>query len=239
VPFQSKAYLQSEAANQSISATVQRFSWARERRFEAPMFPFDVILFDVGGVLLTNGWDHRERAVVAKQFNLDLTELEAHHAAHYDAWERDAINVDTYLDGAVFYEPRSFSRAEFLDAICAQSVELPDGALGVLHEVANRCNCLVGALNNEARETNDFRFEKFGLRDVFDVAMSSCYLGMRKPEAAIYKRALDILGLAGERVLFIDDRAENVAGAVGAGMKGIVFKGADGLRAELVGLGVI
>jgi putative hydrolase of the HAD superfamily len=203
------------------------------------MFPFDVILFDVGGVLLTNGWDHRERAAVTKQFSLDLVEFEARHAVHYDAWERDAINVDTYLDATVFYEPRSFSRGEFFEAICAQSAELPDGALGILHEVVSTCDCLVGALNNEARETNNYRFEQFGLRDVFDLAMSSCYVGLRKPEAAIYKRALDILGRPAERVLFIDDRPENVAGALSAGMKGIVFKGADGLRDELVSLGVL
>jgi len=203
------------------------------------MFPFDVILFDVGGVLLTNGWDHRERALVVNQFNLNLAEFEARHGTHYGAWERDSINVWAYLDLTVFYEPRSFSQREFFDAMCAQSVELKDGALGVLHEVATTCNCIVGALNNEARETNDFRFEKFGLRDLFDVALSSCYLGLRKPEAAIYKRALDILGRPAERVLFIDDRAENVAGATGVGMKGIVFKGAAELRSELVDLGVL
>jgi putative hydrolase of the HAD superfamily len=203
------------------------------------MFPFDVILFDVGGVLLTNGWDHRERAVVAKQFSLDLSEFETRHAAHYDAWERDNLNIGTYLNMTVFYEPRSFSKEDFFNAMCAQSVELQGGALTVLHEVATTCNCIVGALNNEARETNDFRFEKFGLRDLFDVALSSCYLGLRKPEAAIYKRALDILGRPTERVLFIDDRAENVAGATGVGMKGVVFKGAKALRSELIGLGVL
>jgi putative hydrolase of the HAD superfamily len=203
------------------------------------MFPFDVILFDVGGVLLTNGWDHRERALVVNQFNLNLAEFETRHAAHYDAWERDAVNVWTYLDMTVFFEPRSFSPREFFDAMCAQSAELPDGALGVLREVSTTCNCLVGLLNNEARETNGYRFEKFGLRDLLDVALSSCYLGLRKPEAAIYKRALDILGKPAERVLFIDDRPENVAGAVSVGMKGIVFKGAGELRDELVELGVL
>jgi putative hydrolase of the HAD superfamily len=203
------------------------------------VFPFDVILFDVGGVLLTNGWDHRERAVVAKQFSLDLATFEALHAAHYDAWERDAINVSDYLDLTVFYEPRSFSEEAFFEAMCAQSMPIPDGALGVLHEVAASCNCIVGALNNEARETNEFRFEKFGLRDLFDVTLSSCYLGLRKPGAAIFKRALDILGRPADRVLFIDDRPENVAGATGVGMNGIVFKGADALRSELVGLGVL
>ena len=37
-------------------------------------------------------------------------------------------------------------------------------------------------------------FEKFGLRQYFEVAFSSCYMGLRKPEPAIYRRALDILG---------------------------------------------
>ena len=203
------------------------------------MFPFDVVLFDVGGVLLTNGWDHRERAAVALQFGLDLADLEARHAVHYDAWERDAINAEAYLDATVFYEPRSFTPREFFDAICAQSAELANGAIGILAEVAAQGKCLVGALNNEARETNDYRFREFGLRKYFKVSLSSCYLGLRKPEPAIYKRALDILGRPAERVLFIDDRPENVAGAQEEGIKGIVFTGADKLKAELDRLGVL
>ena len=203
------------------------------------MFPFDVVLFDVGGVLLTNGWDHRERAAVALQFGLDLADLEARHAVHYDAWERDAINAEAYLDATVFYEPRSFTPREFFDAICAQSATLANGAIGILAEVAAQGKCLVGALNNEAGETNEYRFREFGLRKYFKVSLSSCYLGLRKPEPAIYRRALDILGRPAERVLFIDDRAENVAAAVGAGMKGIVFKGADALKPELERLGVL
>jgi len=73
------------------------------------MFPFDVILFDVGGVLLTNGWDHNERAQAVEQFHLDGAEFETRHLATYDAWERDLINIWTYLDETVFYEARSFS----------------------------------------------------------------------------------------------------------------------------------
>ncbi len=193
----------------------------------------------MGGVLLTNGWDRSERAAVTAQFQLDLAAFEARHLAVYDAWERDAMPVQAYLDQTVFYEPRIFSRDEFFDAICAQSQPLPDGALGVLGEVAAAGKCLVGALNNEARETNEYRFQRFGLRKYFAVALSSCYLGLRKPEPAIYRRALDILGRPAERILFIDDRAENAAGAGKAGMKTIVFKGAEALRHELAGLGVL
>jgi putative hydrolase of the HAD superfamily len=203
------------------------------------MFPFDVILFDVGGVLLTNGWDHGERAAAMEHFHLDRAAFEARHPAPYDAWERGAIPMKAYLDATVFCEARDFSHDEFFAYMLAQSKLLADGALGILAELAASDKCMLGALNNEARETNEYRFEKFGLRRYFKVALSSCYLGLRKPDVAIYKRALDILGRPGERVLFIDDRPENVAGAAAAGMKGIRFQGADSLRRELAGLRVI
>ncbi|HEY1986353.1 MAG TPA: HAD-IA family hydrolase [Terracidiphilus sp.] len=203
------------------------------------MFPFDVILFDVGGVLLTNGWDHCERTVVLDQFQLEKAEFERRHARANDAWERDALSITEYLDATVFYEPRSYSHAEFFSAMCAQSVELPNGGLGILQEVATSGRAMVGCLNNEARATNDYRFAQFGLRQYFDVALSSCYIGLRKPGAAIYQRALDILGRPGERILFIDDRAENVAAAAAAGMKTIRFDGADRLRQDLEYLTVL
>ena len=206
---------------------------------EAPIFPFDVILFDVGGVLLTNCWDQRERAAVIEHFHLDLAEFEALHVDYYDVWERAAISLTEYLNATVFYEPRSFSRDEFFASMIAQSKQQPDGALGILAELAASNQCLLGALNNEARETNEYRFDHFGLRELFKVALSSCYLGLRKPEPAIYRRALDILGRPAERIFFIDDRAENVAGAAAAGMKAIRFEGAESLRRELASLGVL
>ncbi len=203
------------------------------------MLPFDVILFDVGGVLLTNGWDHDERAAAAAKFGLDSQELEARNAKVYAAWESNEINRGQYLDAAVFYEPRSFSRDEFFNFILAQSKLLADGALQILVELSAANRYFIGALNNEARETNDFRFAKFGLRRYFKVAFSSCYVGLRKPDPAIYRRALDILGSAPNRTLFIDDRQENVNGAAGVGMKAIRFTGAGALKAELGKMGVL
>jgi putative hydrolase of the HAD superfamily len=203
------------------------------------MFPFDVILFDVGGVLLTNGWDHGERAAAMDRFHLDRAAFEARHLAPNDAWERGIIPLKAYLDTTVFYEPRNFTRDEFFEFMLTQSKVLADGALGILAELAASDKCLVGVLNNEARETNEYRFEKFGVRALVNVALSSCYLGLRKPDLAIYKRALDLLGRPSGRILFIDDREENVASAVAVGMKGIRFEGAEALRSELAKLGVI
>jgi putative hydrolase of the HAD superfamily len=190
-------------------------------------------------VLLTNGWDHCERAVVLDRFKLDRAEFEARHPGPNDAWERDAITARQYLDETIFYEPRAFSHQEFLDAMFAQSVPLDDGALGILAELAASDKCMLGVLNNEAREPNDYRFSTFGLRSFIQVAFSSCYLGLRKPGSEIYRRALEIVGKPPARVLFIDDRAENAAAAAAAGMKAIRFEGAAPLRRELESLEVL
>jgi putative hydrolase of the HAD superfamily len=203
------------------------------------MSRFDVILFDVGGVLLSNGWDHGERAAAMEHFHLDRAAFEARHMAPNDAWERDIIPLKAYLSSTVFYEPRSFSMEQFFAFMLTQSKLLPDGAMGILAELAASNKYLLGALNNEARETNEYRFKTFELRRYFKVALSSCYLGLRKPDLAIYKRALDVLGRPAQRILFIDDREENVKSAVEAGMVGIRFDGAEALRRELVSLEVM
>jgi len=203
------------------------------------MFPFDVILFDIGGVLLTNGWDHKERSTVAEQFKLDCDALESRHAKAFEAWERGELSLDEYLDAVIFYEPRSFSREELFAAMCAQSKELPNGALCILKELAASDKCRIGALNNEARETHEFRVRNFGLHNYFQYTFTSCYMGMRKPDPKIYLRALGILGDLPERALFIDDRLENVAAAAAVGMKAVRFTGEAALREQLGALDVL
>ena len=203
------------------------------------MFPFDVILFDIGGVLLTNGWDHHERSVVVEQFKLDRDALESRHAKVFEAWERGELTLDEYLDAVVFYDPRSFSREGFFVAMCAQSKELPGGALCILKELAASDKCRIGALNNEARETHEFRVDKFALHNLFEYTFTSCYMGLRKPDPRIYLRSLGILGDRPERSLFIDDRLENVAAAAAVGMKAIRFTGEADLRRPLGSLQVL
>jgi putative hydrolase of the HAD superfamily len=203
------------------------------------MFPFDAILFDIGGVLLTNGWDHRERAGLVEQFHLDGAEFEAHHVKAFEPWERGELTLDEYLDAVVFYKPRDFSREEFFAEICAQSKELPDGALSILRELSASDKCVIGALNNEARETHEYRVDKFCLRDYLKFTFTSCYMGLRKPDPNIYRHALGILGEKPERTLFIDDRLENVAAAAAVGMKALRFTGADALRSDLQSLDIL
>ena len=201
--------------------------------------PFDAILFDVGGVMLTNGWDHNERAVVLKQFDLDRAAFEARHEKPYDAWERDTISVYDYLKAAIFYEPRSFTADDFIEAMKAQSVPIPANAMPVLKELAGGSKYLVGLLNNESRLLHEYRMEKFGLKPYLDVQLSSCYVGMRKPDADIYRRAIDIVGRPAGRILFIDDRAGNADAARAAGMQAIQFHDEEQLRMRFKELEVL
>ncbi|MFC5861462.1 HAD-IA family hydrolase [Acidicapsa dinghuensis] len=194
---------------------------------------FDAILFDVGGVMLTNGWDHNERKLLLDQFNLDREAFESRHEKPNDAWERDLLTIGGYLKETLFYEPRSFTETDFIEAMKAVSVPIPTTAIPVVRDLAESGKYLVGTLNNESRYLHEYRMRKYGIDQYLDVQFCSAFLGMRKPDADIYRRALDILSLPGDRVVFIDDRANNAAAAAAAGMHAIRFQGEDNLREDL------
>ena len=201
--------------------------------------PFDVILFDVGGVMLTNGWDHNERKAVIEQFSLVREAFESRHEKPNDAWERDTITISEYLKETVFYEPRSFTEADFLDAMKAVSLPIASTAIPVVKDIAATGRYLVGTLNNESRYLHEYRMEKYGINPYLDLQLCSAYLGMRKPDADIYRRAIDIVGRPASRILFIDDRAGNAEAARSAGMTAIQFLGEEQLRAGLKELEIL
>jgi len=203
------------------------------------MATISTILWDVGGVLLTNGWDHHERAAVLSHFGIDRDAFEQRHPEANDAWEKGLIPVEEYLARTVFYEQRNFTPQNFVDAMKEQSKVLDDSALGILGELAASDSVMLGMLNNEARELNDFRIEKFHLTDYFDVFLSSCYVGLRKPDARMFRLACDVLQLKPGEIIFVDDRSGNVQAAKDVGMLGIVYEGAEKLKSELAEAGVL
>jgi putative hydrolase of the HAD superfamily len=202
------------------------------------MATISTILWDVGGVLLTNGWGHQERAAVLSHFGLDRDAFEQRHPEANDAWEKGLVPVEEYLARTVFYEPRKFTVPEFVDAMKAESQVLEDSALGILKEIAASEAVMLGMLNNEARELNDFRIQQFGLTDFFGVFLSSCYVGLRKPDARMFRLACDVLQREPGEIVFVDDRAGNVQAATSVGMHGIVYEGPEKLKAKLTEFGV-
>lgn len=164
-----------------------------------------VIFLDMGGVILTNGWGHVSRRNAAERFGLHYAEMEVLHHFIFNIFEIGHITLDEYLDTVVFNHPRDFSRKDFRDFMMAQSEELPD-LLQWLKTWKKSCGHRIIALNNEGRELNDYRIRKFGLHECFDAFISSCEVGMRKPDPRIYQLAMRIAHAPAERCVYFDDR---------------------------------
>jgi len=201
------------------------------------MADVSLLLWDVGGVVLSNGWDHRARAAAAARFGLDAAELERRHLSVDAAFETGRLDWAGYLAATVFYETRAFSPEAFRQFMLEQSRENP-GAIATARALRASGRYTMAALNNESRELNEYRIRTFGLADVFHVFFSSCYTGLRKPDAAAYRYALDLAQRPAEEALFLDDRPENVAAAARVGLRTLEVRDPNRLGEELARVGV-
>jgi putative hydrolase of the HAD superfamily len=195
------------------------------------------IFWDVGGVLLSNAWDRTERAAALARFGLDEKEFHARHEMVVSSFERGKISLDEYLDRTVFYHDRPFTREAFRDYMFSLSQPIPE-VLALARSLAESGKYFMGTINNESRELNLQRIEKFGLREIFRLFVSSCFVGLRKPESGIYRLAIEITQINPEECCFIDDRALNLECAAKLGMKTIQMQTLEQLRGDLGKLGV-
>jgi len=193
------------------------------------------LFWDVGGVLLSNAWDHVERDLAIAHFQLDKPEFEARHQELVPAFEEGRLSLDDYLERTVFYQPRAFTREEFNRFMFSLS-KPKTGVLEIARGLSS--GCFMAILNNESRELNQYRIETFGLADCFELFVSSCFVGIRKPDERIYRLALDLVQRTAEECCFIDDRPGNVEVAVRVGMQSVLMKDPAQLRRDLQGLGV-
>lgn len=203
---------------------------------EAYLSALRAIFWDVGGVLLTNAWDRTERVKALEHFRLDPDEFHARHEMVVSSFERGKITLDEYLDRTVFYHERAFSRDDFRNYMFSLSQPISE-VLQFAQSLVDPGKYFMGTINNESRELNHYRIEKFGLRKIFRVFVSSCFVGLRKPERDIYRLALEITQFPAEDCCFIDDRPLNLESAAQLGMHTIQMKGLDQLRSDLEKLG--
>jgi putative hydrolase of the HAD superfamily len=196
-----------------------------------------LLLWDVGGVLLSNGWDHGARHAAAVRFGLDGEDLEHRHLQVDAAFETGRMSWEEYLTSTVFHVPRNFSREEFGRFVREQSTAKPAN-LALARELRRSGEFTMAALNNESRDLNEYRIETFGLRDVFHVFFSSCFTGLRKPDPAAYRYALQITQRSPDESVFLDDRPENVSAAAGLGIRTVLVGDPGRLRADLTNVGV-
>lgn len=192
---------------------------------------------DIGGVLLTNGWDRKARAEAAQLFNLDLVEVEERHHLTFDTYEVGKITLEEYLDRLVFYEDRNFSKEDFKAFMVSKSLPYND-MIKLICDLKKKYNLKVAVISNEGRELNQYRISTFKLNEFVDFFISSSFVHFRKPDADIFKVAIDISQSDVETSIYIDDRMLFVQIAEGLGLKGIFHTDYNDTKIKLAEFGL-
>ena len=182
--------------------------------------PITTLFLDVGGVLLTNGWDHHARRRAAKNFQLNLTEMEDRHHLTFDTYEEGKLTLEEYLGRVVFYQKRAFSRDQFRRFMFAQSKPFPK-MIELIRRLKARYGLKIVVVSNEARDLNSHRIQRFKLAGFVDCFVSSCFVHIRKPDTDIFRFALDIAQASVRKVLYIDNTPMFVQIAESLGIRSI------------------
>ncbi len=202
-----------------------------------PSSSITTLFLDIGGVLLTNGWDRAIRKHAADKFSLDYDEMNERHHLTFDTYEEGKLSLDEYLSRVVFYQERSFSREEFKTFMYAQSQPFPE-MIELMRGLKAQHGLQVAAVSNEGRELAVYRVQQFKLGTFIDFFVSSCFVHYRKPDADIYRIALDIAQVNPQQVVYIDDRPMFVEVAQGLEIRGILHKGYETTRIALEAMGL-
>jgi putative hydrolase of the HAD superfamily len=184
------------------------------------------LFLDIGGVLLTSGWDRKSRQLAITRFQLDGEETEERHHLIFHLYEEGKLTMDEYLERVIFYRTRNFSKEDFKTFMFQQSSPI-EGSLEFFKSLKVRNHLKVIAVNNEALELNNFRIHKFRLSQLFDAFVSSCIVHLRKPDVEIFQMACEIAHTPPRNTLFIDDRLMFVEVAISLGIHGYHFQGID------------
>ena len=199
--------------------------------------PITSLFLDVGGVLLTNGWDHHARRRATKHFKLDWAEMEERHGLNFETHEEDKITFNEYLDRVVFYQKRPFTRTEFRRFMFAQSKSYAE-MIALVRNLKANYGLKIIVVSNESRELNAYRIRKFKLDGVVDAFISSCFVRLRKPDADIFKLALDIAQTPARQIVYIENTPLFVKIAEGFGIRSILHKDYKSTCAKLAAFGL-
>ncbi|MGA7744045.1 MAG: HAD family phosphatase [Polyangia bacterium] len=195
------------------------------------------LFLDIGGVLLTDGWDHHARRQAAKTFTLDWGEMEERHLLNFDTYEEGKLTLGEYLARVVFYQKRAFTRAQFRRFLFAQSQPYPE-MLDLVRKLKAKYGLKTVVLSNEARELNAYRIRRFKLDEFVDAFVSSCYVHLHKPDVDIFRLALDIAQTPARQIAYVENTPMFVQIAEGLGIRGIVHTDYKSTCAKLAACGL-
>ena len=183
--------------------------------------PIKTLFVDIGGVLLTNGWDHHARRRAAKNFKLDWAGMEERHGLNFETHEEDKITFKEYLDRVVFYEKRPFTRAEFRQFMFAQSKPFAE-MIALVRNLKAKYGLKIIVVSNESRELNAHRISTVQAGRVCGCVYFFLLRHLRKPDADIFKLALDIAQTPARQIVYIENTPLFVQIAEGMGIRSIL-----------------
>jgi putative hydrolase of the HAD superfamily len=199
--------------------------------------PITCLFVDIGGVLLTNGWDHLARKRAAKHFQLGWAEMDERHRLNFEVHEEGKLAFEDYLTRVVFYQKRPFTRAQFRSFMCAQSKPYPE-MIALIGELKGRHGLKIAVVSNESRELNAHRIREFKLGTFVDFFISSCYVHLRKPDIEIFRLALDIAQAPAAQIVYIENTPLFVDIAEGLGIRSILHTDYKSTYIKLAALGM-
>jgi putative hydrolase of the HAD superfamily len=199
--------------------------------------PITALFLDIGGVLLTNGWDHLARKRAARHFKLEWAEMEERHRLIFDTHEEGKLTFEEYLRRVVFYQKRPFTRAQFRRFVFEQSKPYPE-MIGLFTRLKVRYGLKITVVSNESREINAYRIRKFKLDKLADSFVSSCFVHLRKPDADIFRLALDISQTLPRQVVYVENTPMFVQVAEGMGIPSILHTDYKSTCAKLASFGL-
>jgi glucose-1-phosphatase len=197
-----------------------------------------LVLFDMDDVLCHYDWPGRV-AALARLAGLagDAYPDDVWDADLEDRADRGEIDAAEYLARFGSRLGLSLNRAQWVENRRAAMTPWPD-MLALAKAISERAT--IAILSNNGHLTGECIDALFPeLRPIFGERITmSARLGAQKPDPEVYHRALALFGFSAQETLFTDDRAENVDGAIAAGLMGHVHAGPDTLRTRLAELGL-
>ena len=192
---------------------------------------------DLGGVLLTNGWDRGLRKAVAAQFEIDPDEMDERHHLTYDTYEAGKISLSVYLQRVVFWKARNFTEDQVVDFMLSQARAFPE-MIELYRRLKAKHGFRIVVVSNEGRELTADRIRRFKLKEFVDIFVVSSYVHFRKPDEDIFRLALDVAQADPAEVVYVDDRPMFAEVAGRLGMREIWHRDLERTRAAFEALGL-
>lgn len=190
------------------------------------------IVFDFGGVLV----DWNPHHLYDKYFgSREKAEWFLNNICLY-SWNLQMDGGKPFAEGVAELQAEHPEWSEAIAIYHTRWIEMMNGEIEGMASVIRRLKMAgygVYGLTNWSAETFPMIRDTYPVFQEFDGIVVSGEEHLLKPDAAIYKCLLERYALQAEESLFIDDNADNVAGARNVGMKAVQFTSAEELEREL------